>query len=152
MDENNLIPLIQKVPDIDVEERITECFLANVTSNEEHQKKCPYCIVNRETGKMIFEILAKDMVNASKNKRLTLTSFDLKQVLTEVLWQINQFEDNALKNEKLSTTEEGRTDGDGSDSGFTVGVETTSQGESEIEQGIGEIVPFSRTKRKDPET
>lgn len=142
MDDNVITFTPKKSDTRSTEERIYECFHATIMFDAEHQKKCIYCIHNAATGKMLFDILVKDMSDSAKNKHLTLTVYDLRNTLSNVLKLINDTETAVLKEQyELAEAEEARKKREGS-LRLAPGREPEAEkGNSEFTQGISEITP-----------
>lgn len=147
MSDDNIIDIELKknIQYENLEERIYNCFHASIKFDKEHQKNCIYCLHNNATGNMLFEILAKDMTLAAKQKNLLLTTFDMRQVLANVLMKVNQTE-YEMEESSSEETGEGR---ERTNRGFESGKQETSQTDSTNEEGITEIIPFRRSKKED---
>lgn len=137
---DNIITFVPKKVEeqLSLEERISKCFHASISFDSEHEKSCIYCIVNKATSEMIFDILAKDMTQTAKNKKIVLCTFDLKQVLHNVLQRINEVE---YKISTEQTTEEARTNRKGPVRLAESRQSEAEERDSELETGITTITP-----------
>jgi hypothetical protein len=128
----------------DVEDRIYDCFHASISFDLTHQKKCIYCMHNNATGQMLFDILARDMTLAAQNKNLILTTFDLRQVIANVLMRVNDAE---YEMEKEFTQETG-TQRQGENRESSLGREKTEETSSPVTEGVIEINSFRKSPKK----
>jgi hypothetical protein len=147
MSDDNIIdiPVKKDIKYDKLEERIEACFRATIRFDLDHQRSCIYCLHNEATGDMLFDILAKDMTLASKQKNLLLTTFDCRQALAIALMRINETEYEMA--EKAS--EETGARGQGESRGSEVGNQTTTETSTAVEEGIREVIPFSRKTGQD---
>ncbi len=148
-DDNNIITLNPPPAKVaieydNIEERIYNCFHAEISFDQVHKKNCIYCLTNEETGTMLFEILARDMQLAAKNKNLILTIFDMKQCLAVALTRISQKE-----YEMAEATKETGAGRSGEGRGLESGESETSQGSPADETRTGEVISFPRKTTED---
>jgi hypothetical protein len=128
-----------------IEERIYQCFHAAISFDDAHQKSCIYCLHNEETGNMLFEILAKDMTLAAKQKNLVLTTFDCKQALATALMRINDTEYEMAE----KTSEETGARGQGQSRGSESGDQTTTEASTTVAEGVIEIGSHRKPTKTD---
>ena len=147
MSDDNLVnfPPKSDIKYDNLEERIYNCFHASISFNLDHQKKCIYCLHNKATGNMLFEIMAKDMMLAAKQKNLQLTTFDCRQSLATALMRINDEEHEM----EPTTKQKARTERPRADGRFESGdppIEATS---TTVAEGIAEVFAFPRKTTED---
>ena len=148
--EDNIVDISSKktIEHHNLEERISACFYASIGFDVEHKKNCIYCLHNTATGQMIFDILAKDMTLAAKQKNLFLTTFDMRQCLAAALIKINETEHEVAE----TTSEETRTGRSGEGGGSESGEPEITETGPAVTQGVIEIGSYRNSPKKDRET
>lgn len=72
--------------------------------------ECPYCTFAADEGKMLFDIMMRDMSAKTRNEHMNFTTFDLGNVLEFFALEFVKYKQNLAKakNEKTEEDPEGK--------------------------------------------